>query len=54
LETHRAIGSVNKLNAAKLSVGQSFLPKAFILEKPKSLLALDIAEEYVSNANKIS
>ena len=53
LETHRAIGSVDELDVAELGVGQGFLQKAFILEKPKSLLALDIAEEYVANAQKI-
>ena len=53
LETHREIGSVDKLDVAELGVGQGFLQKAFILEKPKSLLALDIAQDYIENAKKI-
>lgn len=53
LETHRAVGSVDELDVAELGVGQGFLQKAFILEKPKSLLALDIAEDYIKNAKKI-
>ncbi|MDG1325139.1 MAG: class I SAM-dependent methyltransferase [Opitutales bacterium] len=53
VETHREIGSVNGLNVAELGVGQGFLQKAFLSETPKSLLALDIAEEYIENAKKI-
>jgi SAM-dependent methyltransferase len=52
-ETHREIGSVNGLDIAELGVGQGFLQKAFLSESPKSLLALDIAEDYTDNAKKI-
>lgn len=52
-ETHGEIGSVNGLDIAELGVGQGFLQKAFISESPKSLLALDIADDYVANAKKI-
>ena len=52
-ETHREIGSVNGFDVAELGVGQGFLQKAFLLESPKSLNALDIAEDYVENAKKI-
>ena len=52
-ETHNALGSVRGLDVAELGVGRGFLQKSFLSETPKSLHALDIAEEYVRNALKI-
>ena len=52
-ETHNTLGSVRGLDVAELGVGRGFLQKSFLLETPKSLHALDIAEEYVRNASRI-
>lgn len=52
-ETHGKIGSVAGLDVAELGVGQGFLQKEFLTENPRSLLALDIAEDYVLNSRKI-
>lgn len=52
-ETYSRIGSVSGLEVAELGVGQGFLQRHFLEAKPKSLLALDIAENYVRNAREI-
>ena len=52
-KTYSLIDSVEGLDVAELGVGQGFLQRHFLSDKPKSLLALDIAEEYVVNARKI-
>ena len=52
-ETYSHIGTVSGLEVAELGVGQGFLQRHFLADRPKSLLALDIAEEYVRNARQI-
>ena len=53
LETHSKMGSVAGLEVAELGVGRGFLQREFLRQRPKSLLALDIAEKYVLNSRKI-
>jgi len=53
LETHSKMGSVAGLEVAELGVGRGFLQRGFLRQGPKSLLALDIAEDYVLNSRKI-
>jgi SAM-dependent methyltransferase len=52
-ETYSCIGSVSGLEVAELGVGQGFLQRHLLEAKPKSLLALDIAENYVRNVRHI-
>lgn len=52
-ETLANIGSVAGLEVAELGVGRGLLQKQFLRQSPKSLLALDIAKEYVLNSRKI-
>lgn len=52
-ETKKRIGCVNQLDVAELGVGQGFLQREFLKESPQTLLALDIASDYVDNAKKV-
>ena len=52
-ETKKRIGCVNHMDIAELGVGQGFLQREFLKESPQTLLALDIASEYVANAKKV-
>lgn len=52
-ETKNRIGCVNHLDVAELGVGQGFLQREFLKESPKTLLALDIASDYIDNAKEV-
>lgn len=52
-ETVKYFDSVSNLDVAELGVGQGFLLRHLLLRQPKTLLALDIADEYVKNAKQI-
>lgn len=52
-QTFARIGSVAGLELAELGVGQGFLQRHFLKDSPKTLLSLDVAENYVRNARKL-
>ncbi len=52
-QTFSKLGSVLNLSVAELGVGQGFLQRHFLEAEPKSLLSLDISENYVRNARRI-